>query len=182
MKVAIDVGHAYGTGARGNGLDEHEVAVKIAGYLKEELDGELFAGCVADVLDFPGLGNAGDLRATVKAVNDGGYGLCVSLHCDAGTNASARGAHVIYVSDAGGRCAVEIAKHLCPIMPGRTNRTVRRGNLYVLNNTRCPAVLVECGFLTNSRDADMLKYDGRRIARAIALGVLAWVSAEIINN
>jgi N-acetylmuramoyl-L-alanine amidase len=60
---------------------------------------------------------------------------------------------------------------LCPIMPGRANRTVRRGDLYVLNNTRCPAVLVECGFLTNSRDADMLRHEAYRIARAIAAGV-----------
>lgn len=167
MKIAIDIGHARGTGATGNGLQEHEVCVALGRLLAEYLGNSN----AVEVLDFPGLSNAGDLRETVAAVNAGQFDLCVSLHCDASQNAAARGAHVIYVSAAGERYAEAIAQHLCPIMPGRANRTVRRGDLYVLNNTRCPAVLVECGFLTNSRDADMLRHEAYRIARAIAAGV-----------
>ena len=30
MKIAIDIGHANNTGSRGNGLEEHAVAVTIA--------------------------------------------------------------------------------------------------------------------------------------------------------
>lgn len=167
-RIAIDVGHARGTGARGNGLQEHEVCVKLGEYLREELAKRGFA---VEVVDFPGRTNSGDLVATVQHINAGEFALSVSLHCDAADNAGARGAHVIHVSEKGELVARAIATHLCPIMPGRANRVVKRGNLYVLNNTRCPAVLVECGFLTNSRDADMLRYEGRRIALAIAVGV-----------
>lgn len=166
--VAIDVGHARGTGALGNGLQEHEVCVQLAAYLREALEKR---GVAADVIDYPGKTNSGDLAETVREINAGQYALCVSLHCDSAQTSGARGAHAIYVSDKGGRAAEAIASHLCPIMPGRANRTVRRNNIYILNNTRCPAVLVECGFLSNSRDADMLKYEGRRIALAIAVGV-----------
>jgi len=199
MKIAIDIGHARGTGARGNGLQEHEVCTKIAAELAEQLRGW---GIDCDVLDFPGLTNAGDLAETVRAVNAGGYGLCVSLHCDCAQRVvgyetihdeegieyqrpileddpRARGAHVIYTSAAGGRCAGYVAKHLCALLPGRANRTVKRDNLYVLNNTRCPAVLVECGFLTNRNDADMLRNGLGAVARSIASGLREWVQREV---
>ena len=168
MKIAIDIGHARMTGATGNGLQEHEVCTAIGRLLQDYLVNTF--GCVT-IIDFPEDSNAVDLRKTVKFVNASGADLCISLHCDASSNPSARGAHCIYVSPAGEKYAAAIAKHLCPIMPGRANRTVQRGNLYVLNNTRCPAVLVECGFLTNSKDADMLRHETYRIARAIAAGV-----------
>lgn len=167
-KVAIDIGHARGTGSAGNGLQEHEVCVKIAAQLMHELGA---AGILADVVDFPGLSNGADLVKTAAAINAGGFDLSVSLHCDAAANSSAKGAHVIYTSAKGKIIAEQIAKHLCPLLPGRANKTVKRGNLYILNNTRCPAVLVECGFVTNREDADMLKNGTGAIARAISVGV-----------
>lgn len=169
--VAIDVGHARCTGASGNGLQEHEVCVRLAELVKQELAAH---GVDARVVDFPELSNAADLSATVREVNGMGAALCVSLHCDASDNAGAKGAHVIYTSKRGGECAERIAKHLCALMPGRANKTVKRGNLYVLNNTRCPAVLCECGFITNREDAYMQKHGLSTIALAIATGVLEW--------
>ena len=170
-RVAIDVGHARRTGAAGNGLQEHAVCNGLASFLEEELEG----CCEVLVVDFPQLGNEQDLRETVREINEWGADLSVSLHCDASQNASARGAHVIYVSEAGRAAAVEIAERLCALMPGRANHTVRRTGLYVLNNTHAPAVLVECGFLTNSKDADMLRYEGRKISLAIASGIREWI-------
>lgn len=169
MKIAIDIGHARATGATGNGLQEHEVCTRLALLLAAELR----AVATVRVVDFPQLSNGGDLRETVRDINAWGADLSVSLHCDASQNATARGAHVIYTSAAGGEVSAEIAARLCPLMPGRANRTVKRRDLYVLNNTHCPAVLVECGFLTNSKDADMLRHELPRLARAIAAGVQA---------
>lgn len=36
-KICIDIGHAAGTGATGNGLEEHGVAVQIAAHLARYL-------------------------------------------------------------------------------------------------------------------------------------------------
>lgn len=172
--IAIDVGHARATGARGNGLEEHEVCTRIAEALRAELVAHGYEVCV---VDFPGLSNGADLVATAKAVNAAGADLSVSLHCDASDNAGAKGAHVIYTSKRGGKCAEQIAKHLCALMPGRANRTVQRGNLYVLNNTKCPAVLCECGFITNKEDAYMQRHGVQTIALAIAQGVREYMEA-----
>jgi N-acetylmuramoyl-L-alanine amidase len=173
-KIAIDVGHARGTGASGNFLQEHEVCVALAELLRGLLEER---GVEAEVIDFPGKTNAGDLAETVRAVNEGGFDLCVSLHCDASDNALAKGAHVIYVSEKGREAAGYVAKHLCALLPGRANKLVQRGNLYVLNNTRCVAILCECGFLTNADNAWMLRENKIGIARAIMLGIMDWVKA-----
>ena len=169
-RIAIDVGHADRTGAVGNALQEHECCERIAAALREELEG---MGFVVNVVDFPTESNAGDLARTVKSINAGSHDLCMSLHCDASANALAKGAHVIYTSEKGGKVAGYIARHLCALLPGRANRLVKRDNLYVLNNTKCVAVLCECGFVTNRENAELLKSEQgvRSIARSIAVGV-----------
>lgn len=168
MKIAIDIGHAHATGSAGNGLQEHEVCAGFARLLADYLGN----AHEVQVFEFPSESNKADLRHTAAAINAWRADLSISLHCDSSSNTSARGAHCIYTSATGSKYAEAIAKHLCPIMPGRANRTVRDGGLYILNNTRCPAVLVECGFLSNARDADMLRHEGYRLMRAVAAGVL----------
>ena len=167
MKIAIDIGHAHATGSSGNGLQEHEVCAGFARLLSDYLGNKH----EVRIVDFPTESNTADLAHAAAAVNAWGADLCISLHCDAHANTSARGAHCIYASSAGEQYAAAIAKHLCPIMPGRANRTVKRPGLYILYSTRCPAVLVECGFLSNPRDADMLRHEGYRLMRAVAAGV-----------
>lgn len=172
-RIAIDVGHARGTGARGY-VDEHETCAMLAVEVKSALESFKVDTFQADIVDFPDKTNGGDLSATVKAVNAGKYDLCVSLHMDASDNASAHGAHVCYYSKNGKRLAEEIAMRLCPYLPGRAEQTVRRPDLYVLKHTKPVAVLVECGFCTNEYDAAVVKKQAYVLARAIALGIAAY--------
>lgn len=62
-------------------------------------------------------------------------------------------------------------------LPGRSeahDRGVRRARFQVLVEASCPAVLVECGFVTNQEDARrLIRSEGRQaMAAAIAEGVL----------
>lgn len=151
MKIAIDIGHANGTDARGLFGERQitrQVAPMLAGLLRE-------AGHEVDVLDFPALSNRADLSATIAAINEGGYDLSVSLHCDDADNPSARGAHVCYYSLKGYTCAIEVAERLCLLMPGRAEKVVRR-KLDVLRKTKCTAILIELGFTGNEGDAAKL--------------------------
>ena len=173
-RIAIDVGHAKGTGAKGCGYDEHEVCKVLARELKRALEGFKVEEYEADVVDFEERSNGGDLSATVEAVNNGGYDVCVSLHMDASDNADAHGAHVCYTSTKGKALAHEIALRLCPQLPGRAEQVVKRGDLYVLRRTRPVAVLVECGFITNEGDAHWVAENPDKVALPIALGVAAF--------
>ena len=169
MKVAIDIGHARMTGARGNGQEEHAVCADIAAELAHELASK---GHVCHLVDFPDMSNRDDLVATVREINNIKPDISISLHCDASDNPAARGAHVCYVSAAGRRLAEAIAEPLCALLPGRAQRVVRRGDLYVLRHTVCPAVLVECGFITHAFDCHIVTQRTEAVADAIAQGVV----------
>lgn len=56
------------------------------------------------------------------------------------------------------------------------DRGVRQANFYVLRNIFMPAVLVECGFLSNPREEKLLRKAEHRekIARAVAKGIVAF--------
>ena len=173
-RIAIDIGHANGTGARGNGMEEHAMCAKLAEEVKRCLESFKVQQFEADIIDFPAQSNSGDLSATVKAINAGNYAASVSLHMDAATTPNAHGAHVCYYSTSGKVLANEIALRLCPQLPGRANRVVQRDNLYVLKKTKPIAVLVECGFITNSNDAAWVKNNPDKVALSIALGIAAF--------
>ena len=173
-KIAIDIGHARGTGARGNGYEEHEVCTRLASELKDILESFKLQTFTADIIDFPEQINSADLTSAVKAINAGGYDACISLHMDASDNPTARGAHFCYYSQNGKRLAEEIALRLCPQLPGRYEKTKRRTDLYILKRTTPVAVLVECGFITNQRDAEWVNNHIHEAARSIALGIAAF--------
>lgn len=58
------------------------------------------------------------------------------------------------------------------------DRGIRRARFEVLKRASCPAVLVECGFLSNSDDASRLAQPATRqaIARALSKGILLYLS------
>ncbi len=175
-RIAIDIGHANKTGARGNGYDEHEMCATLAKAVKAALESYKTQTFTADIIDFPEKSNTGDLTATVSAINAGGYDASVSLHMDAASVPTAHGAHVCYTSAKGKVLANEIALRLCPQLPGRANRIVKRDNLYVLKHTNPVAVLVECGFITNPGDAKWVAEHPDKVALPIALGIAAFLA------
>lgn len=173
MKIAIDIGHARDTGSRGNGMEEHAIAESIGSNLRSMLRR---SGIESDIIDYPDRSNGADLEATVRAINAGDYDMSVSLHCDHSDNIAAHGAHVCYCSSAGARIGAAIMYYLRPIMPGRAETLERRGKLMVLARTHCPAVLVECGFISHPGDAKILSREPGKIAQAIAQGIVSYQS------
>lgn len=154
--IILDIGHANGTGARGHGQEEHDLASKFAKKLKARLKNK---GIKAVVIDYPHRSNKDDLRLTVKEANgvhDALFG--VSIHLDA-AGAAARGGHVCYTSAKGKLIAQNIAPLLAKVMAGRAETIKKRDDLYILNNTRAPWVLIELGFITNALDLAILMDD-----------------------
>lgn len=169
--ILIDIGHANGTGAKAMGYEEHETCCAIAQYLRQYLES---GGHTVTVIDFPEMSNRDDLNATVRSANamadQSDFGI--SLHCDCSDNKSARGGHVCYVSESGRKIAERISKSLCELMPGRADKIVKRTGLQILNKTRDPWVLVECGFISNDSDREILTHSAHDVAHAIACGIV----------
>jgi N-acetylmuramoyl-L-alanine amidase len=95
-----------------------------------------------------------------ELTNNIGPDLFVSIHCDSLQSLTMRG-YTVYVSRSASQDSRMAAGLVEDAMgaTGLSSRGVRQGDYIVLVNTRCPAVLVECGCLSNPREAALL-YDG----------------------
>jgi N-acetylmuramoyl-L-alanine amidase len=60
------------------------------------------------------------------------------------------------------------------------NRGIKSSHLYVTRNTRCPAVLVEAGFLSNALERQLVSNDDyrARLAGGIASGILEFIKNQ----
>jgi len=100
--------------------------------------------------------------------------LFVSIHADSSPSSSTRG-FTIYVSRSPSwssrQAAGAIAKSLAKT--GIDNRGTQNADYRVLVQTRGPAVLVELGYLSNQREAELLRDSSfqSRLAQAIADGI-----------
>jgi len=184
MKVIVfDPGHGgVDPGACAGGKTEKDLALKIA----------LVA---ADLL-----AARPDVRAEVTRETDIKFGelslearcdfsdrqsadLFISVHCNAmPPGSSAHGFEVFHYrnSISGRSAATKIFAAMSAGGLGIDERSVKGAGFFVLRYTAAPAVLVECGFMTDPQDlAAMSSEDGqRRIGTAIALGALAAVGLK----
>jgi N-acetylmuramoyl-L-alanine amidase len=99
----------------------------------------------------------------VQIANDAEANILVSIHCNAAVNHEASGFEILHYPSSvwGVMLATEIKQAAIRVF-GNTLRTrglSARPNLGVLRDSRCPAVLVECGFMSNPRDLELLESD-----------------------
>jgi N-acetylmuramoyl-L-alanine amidase len=62
----------------------------------------------------------------------------------------------------------------------RTDRGVKMANFAVLRETRMPAILIECGFMTNREETALLlkKAYRKQCAKAISFAITSWMYRE----
>lgn len=100
--------------------------------------------------------------------------IFVSVHYNWANRSGARGTETYYHSPQSELLARLVQRELAGSY-STPNRGVKNRGFYVLRNNRRPAILVECGFLSNPQDnAVAQSASGRqRIAEAIARGIIA---------
>lgn len=98
--------------------------------------------------------------------------IFVSLHYNYTWKRSVSGLETFYYSSASRGLAEAIQKAMLRRV-GASNRGVKYGRYYVLRASKNPAVLVECGFVSNSRERSEIKKGSYRdaVARGIAEGI-----------
>jgi N-acetylmuramoyl-L-alanine amidase len=97
----------------------------------------------------------------------------ICVHFNSATRAGANGIETYYYGNNSASLAASIHRHLVGGTSGE-NRGIRRRSYYVLRNTSIPAVLVECGFLTNPAETRLILESSYRqkLADRIADGVM----------
>lgn len=121
-----------------------------------------------------------DLKHRVAAVEATEGGTLLSIHQNTYTQSRYHGTHVFYAPTEGSR---ELAEHfqnsIKSALQPDNERAVKQipDTVYIMNHVSCPAVLIECGFLTNPEEEAMLR-DGNYQCKLAAVVAAAWLTAE----
>jgi N-acetylmuramoyl-L-alanine amidase len=167
--VVIDPGHGGFDrgGIRSNIIPEKGVALDVARRLRNYLDDAGFRTVMTRSSD-----TFVTLDQRVGRANAQRRAIFVSIHFNSAPRRGANGIETFYASARARQLASLIQRYAMKTTSGE-NRGIKRARFYVLRRSRIPAVLIECGFLTNPQDArrasraawrDQL---ARQIARAI---------------
>jgi N-acetylmuramoyl-L-alanine amidase len=99
----------------------------------------------------------------------------VSIHYNAAPREGAYGIETYYNNQRAYRLAALVHPRVVQAMD-TISRGIRQRRYRVLRNNRLPAILVECGFLTNHLEGERASNPNyrERIARAIAIGILQY--------
>lgn len=128
-----------------------------------------------------------DLRARAKLVSDTAPVLMISIHQNSYPEPDVDGAQVFYYSGSAagkvlGTMIQESLKH--EIQDGNHRMAKANKDYYLLKKAECPSVIVECGFLSNPKEADLLatKEYQETIAFAIHLGIMEYINTVEHNE
>lgn len=112
-----------------------------------------------------------------KIINESGADVMVSIHMNAFPLSSSEGAHVFYAkgSESGFELAKSVQTSVCSNF-GTARKYVSVGDYYVLNFSDMPAILVECGFLSNPTEEQLLQSEDycEKFCYSLFAGVLAY--------
>lgn len=95
--------------------------------------------------------------------------IFISIHFNSAIRKGAEGFETFYHKPAAVGIASRVQAGLMRLDPSETNRGVKRKAYYVLRKTRIPAVLAECGFLTNREEAALCLKPAYREQMAMAI-------------
>jgi N-acetylmuramoyl-L-alanine amidase len=167
--VVIDAGHGGHDrgGIPGQRVSEKEMTLDVAQRLKNTLAASGYRVVMTRDSDvFIPLGTR------VAIANSYSNAIFVSIHFNSAKRSGAGGIETYFYS----RESLPLASAIHYFVAGgapSSNRNVRRRGYYVLRKTAIPAVLVECGFLTNPSEAALAQTASYRqkLAEEIAAGV-----------
>lgn len=126
------------------------------------------------------ISKAADMQARVAAINHEKPALAVSIHQNSYHEESVKGAQVFYYSQSqDGKEAAQLMQDSLQALDPENHRQIKANDsYYLLKRTEVPTIIVECGFLSNQEEAELLsgaEYQ-EQAAAAIASGIQSFVA------
>ncbi len=122
-----------------------------------------------------------DLKNRVRIVDETRGAVLVSIHQNMFSESKYRGAQVFYADTAGSKALAERMQAVfCGDLDPRNHRQIKPSeSVYLLKRIRCPAILVECGFLSNPEEERLLQTEGyqKQMASAICAAITQYLSS-----
>ena len=201
--ILVDAGHGgKDGGAVGGGVIEKNLALEIAGRVAAQLekDGRFRIEMTRRDDSFV------ELEDRAKLANELGVAVFVSIHLNTGPAASASGVETWFawpkpvgvmlaekgklglpsdlrlVDDRGELLAQRVQAAICEATGARDRGVKNKGHL-VTKMVGPPSILVECGFLTNTEEAQRLVQPGyqERLARGVATGIFSFLGEAMAD-
>ncbi len=189
ITVVIDAGHGgIDGGAQVNGVLEKDLNLEIALKLREFLS--LYnVRCVltrdSDILladPDASSRKASDLKNRVKVAKESENPIFLSVHMNKFPEEKYSGLQVFYSKNnpESEALALKVQSNVAEKFQKDNTRSVKEAgsNIFVLDRLECPAVLIECGFMSNPSELEKLSKEEyqNELAFIIALSVIDFLS------
>lgn len=170
ITVIIDAGHGYpdGGAVAQDGTKESDLNLTYAKKIYEQLTDNGIKCimtrsdefCIADYGESIHEKKVSDTRNRVKIANRYPNALLLSVHMNTFPSEDVSGAQVFY--KANGNISKSIANELQNVINSKQQNSKRSikpipSNIYLFNHIQNECILIECGFLTNKIDLELLK-------------------------
>lgn len=177
-KIVIDSGHGGGDPGKVGitGVLEKDINLEIANRLKEQLE-KAGIEVVMTREDADGLADSKteDMKKRVEIINREAPDLCVSIHQNSYSDEAIHGAQVFYFTHSkNGEMAAEcIQQALLAADADNTRQKKANDTYYILKKSEATTVIVECGFLSNREEAELLNTEEyqQKMAEVVAMGI-----------
>jgi N-acetylmuramoyl-L-alanine amidase len=122
-----------------------------------------------------------DLKERINIIQKSNADFAISIHQNSFEQEEIKGAQVFYHegSKEGKEMALIIQEQIKEtIKDGNHRKAKSNNNYYMLKNTECPLVIVECGYMSNRKEAELLTSEDYQLkmAWAIYLGVINYIN------
>ncbi len=195
--VIIDAGHGGfdGGAVTDDGTPEKDINLKIALYLDEELKKLGFKTVLtrnedtsleSDGLNTTRQKKTSDIHNRLSLADSYNNALLISVHQNHFTDSKYHGCQMFYSPGNSEQSSI-LAQTLqtsviSEVQPDNTRQIKEcSSSVYLIYHSKNPAVLAECGFLSNSLEAENLKNNEyqMKIAKALAKGIAEYCENEI---
>lgn len=183
--VIIDAGHGGGDpGAIGlTGTLEKDINLNIALKLQqfiEQSGGLVLMTRTEDEMLAENKREDMKLRKRLREENSGD--IFISIHLNSFPQESCKGAQTFYANNEKSKnLAEKIQKNMVKFLEEDNSRVAKKLiDVYLLKDVNIPSVIVECGFLSNSREEKLLKDEKyqSRVAFSIFAGICEYFEEE----
>lgn len=177
MRILLTVGHSMlkngsitsADGTKFGGGNEYEYCKSLSSYLKKALqsNGHEVDRVVCPEKTFEKWQQERSYKLAIERATC--YDLVMELHLNAANTKKAEGCEVLYKSTKGKKYADKVQKQLAKVFRDRGAK--KSDNLYMLNQTKAPAILIEVFFCTNKAEWKKGNANKEKIAKLIAAGI-----------
>ncbi len=122
-----------------------------------------------------------DMEARREIMRQDGVCAVVSIHMNKFRDSAIKGPMAFYMkgSQEGEKLATQVITAVCESI-GNPKRPANPGDYFVLRESIAPAVIIECGFLSNASDENLLQDPAhqKKLAAGIVAGVAAYFATQ----